>query len=105
VYYDMASVLDILAEQRIIDALQRGELDNLPSAGKPLDIENQPFVSGEQRMLNQILKNAGCVPAEVSLRKEIFSLRKEIDAQPEGEVRQTLKRDLVLKLIRLNHKY
>jgi hypothetical protein len=100
----MASVLDILAEQRILDALQRGELDHLPNAGKPLNIENQPFVSPEQRMLNHILKNADCLPAELTLRKEIYALKQQIEALPAGEQQQLLKRELVLKLIRLNHK-
>ncbi|NMF90319.1 DUF1992 domain-containing protein [Aromatoleum petrolei] len=74
----MSSIFDILAEQRIADALKRGEFDYLPGAGRPLVFEDEPFQSPEQRMANRILKNAGFVPQEVLLRREIASLRKAL---------------------------
>jgi len=69
------SIFDLLAEQRIADAIKRGELDNLPGAGRPLDLDDDPLLSPEQRMANRILKNAGVVPAEIGLRREIAALR------------------------------
>ena len=69
------TIFDLLAEQRIADAIKRGELDDLPGAGRPLEFDDDPLLSPEQRMANRILKNAGVVPAEIGLRREIAALR------------------------------
>lgn len=82
---DMASIFDILAEQRIADAIKRGDLDRLPGAGKPLVFDDEPFQSPEQRMANRILKNAGFVPQEVLLRREIANLRQALASADDGE--------------------
>ncbi|HJW25498.1 MAG TPA: DUF1992 domain-containing protein [Rhodocyclaceae bacterium] len=100
----MSSLFEILAEQRITDAIRRGDLDHLPGAGKPLEFDDDPFVSPEQRMVNRILKNAGFTPAEILLRKEITALRREIEALPPGEKRTALKRELALLLLKLSEK-
>lgn len=97
----MPLIFEILAEQRIVDAIARGELDNLPGAGKPLEFDDEPFVSPEQRMVNRVLKNAGFTPPEVLLRKEIAALRREIEALPQGEARSALKQKLALLLLQL----
>lgn len=98
----MASLFDILAEQRIADALRRGELDNLPGAGKPLVFDDELFVSPEQRMANKILRNAGFAPPEIALRREIAALRAEIAELEEGnERRQLLRRRLAMLIVRM----
>ena len=79
------SIFDLLAEQRIADAIRRGELDDLPGAGRPLEFDDEPFVSGEQRMVNRILKNAGVAPPEIGLRRELAALRAELAGLAEGE--------------------
>jgi hypothetical protein len=79
------SIFDLLAEQRIADAIRRGELDDLPGAGRPLEFDDEPFVSGEQRMVNRILKNAGVSPPEIGLRRELAALRAELAGLTEGE--------------------
>ena len=33
----MVKIFEILAERRITEAVQRGELDDLPGAGRPLE--------------------------------------------------------------------
>lgn len=71
-------LLDQLAEQHIQQALARGELDNLPGAGQPLQFDDDPLVPADQRMAYKILKNAGYVPAEVLQRKEAAQLHQEM---------------------------
>lgn len=66
--------LQIIAEQKIHEAMQAGAFDNLPGAGKPLELEDLSNVPEELRMAYKILKNAGCVPEEVAQRKEIANL-------------------------------
>ncbi|TAH48729.1 MAG: DUF1992 domain-containing protein [Betaproteobacteria bacterium] len=100
----MNLIFDILAEQRILDAMRRGEFDGLPGAGRPLQFEDELFVSPEQRMVNHILKNAGFTPTEVTLRREMATLRKEIDAMLPGEQRSALRRKLAWLLVQLGGK-
>ena len=57
-------MLDFLAEQKLAEAVSRGEFDDLPGAGKPLDLEEDPLVPEDLRMAFRILKNAGYVPQE-----------------------------------------
>lgn len=59
------SVLDILAEQRIKEALERGDLEGLPGAGRPLELDDDALVPEELRLANRILKNAGYTPADL----------------------------------------
>ena len=52
--------LDIVAERRIEEAIARGELDNLPGQGRPLDLEDEdPLLPAEMRVARRILKNSG----------------------------------------------
>ena len=52
-------VLELLAEKKIAEAVERGELDDLPGAGRPLALDDDALVPEELRMANRILKNAG----------------------------------------------
>ena len=56
---------ELIAERKIAEAAAQGEFDNLPGAGKPLDLEEDPLVPEDQRMANRILRNAGFAPREV----------------------------------------
>jgi hypothetical protein len=98
----VSKLLEILAEQRIVDAIGRGELDRLPGAGRPLEFDDDLLVSPAQRMVNKVLKNAGFAPAEVLLRRKIADLRKEIHALPAGERRRALRRQLAMCLLQLD---
>jgi len=60
-----------IVEQRIEQARRDGAFDNLPGVGKPLVLENDSHIPEDLRLAHKILKNAGCLPPEVELRKEI----------------------------------
>ncbi|MDQ4146409.1 MAG: DUF1992 domain-containing protein [Pseudomonadota bacterium] len=64
-------LLDQIAEQRIIEAMEHGEFDNLPGSGKPLQLDDDSHIPKELRVAYRLLKNAGFVPPEVGLRREI----------------------------------
>lgn len=87
-----------IAEQRILDAIGRGELDNLPGAGAPLDLDDDALVPPEMRLAYRVLKNAGYVPEEVRLRREISDLE-AIMRDPAGDPaqRRALKRLALLR--------
>lgn len=76
-----------IAEQRIADAISRGELDDLPGQGRPLELDDDAFVPAEMRLAYRILKNAGFVPEEVSLRHQIFDLEQALGESPDEAVR------------------
>jgi hypothetical protein len=64
--------LERLAEEKIQQALARGEFDDLPGKGKAIpDEEDLAFVPEEMRTAYRILKNAGYVPEEVRLLREL----------------------------------
>ena len=70
-----------IAEQKILDAMARGEFDNLSGEGKPLQGLDAYFATPEQvRMGYSVLKSAGVIPEEVSLLKEIESLRERLQS-------------------------
>jgi hypothetical protein len=64
-------IFDKIADQRIREAIERGEFDDLPGKGKPLQLEDDRHISADMRLAYKILKNANCLPPEVELRKQI----------------------------------
>ncbi len=87
-----------IVEQRILDAIGRGELDDLPGAEKPLNLDDDALVPPEMRLAFRVLKNAGYVPEEVRLRREISDLE-AIMRDPPGDPaqRRALKRLALLR--------
>ena len=74
VHHSLRTALVRIAEQRIVEALERGELDRLPGAGKPLVLDDDSQVPEAMRVAYRVLRNAGLVPEEVSLRRELEDL-------------------------------
>jgi len=72
--------LDSLVEARIERALECGELTDLPGQGRPRSLEDDTCVAPELQLAYRILKNAGYVPEEIEIRREIKSLAMLIDA-------------------------
>lgn len=96
------SILQKIAEERIQEAMQRGEFDNLPGAGKPLQIEDLSMVPAELRMAYKVLKNGGCLPPELELHKEIRSVADMLGELGPGEERQKAIRRLEYLSARLS---
>ena len=66
---------DRAIEEIIQAAMARGEFDNLQGQGKPQDHSDYFSMPEEDRLALTVLKNAGYVPPEVVLLKEIDELR------------------------------
>jgi hypothetical protein len=66
--------LGALVERRIEAAIARGEFDDLPGAGRPLALDDDPLVPAELRVAHRILKNAGCLPPELAQVSEVSVL-------------------------------
>jgi hypothetical protein len=69
-------MLDLIAERKIAEAISRGELDDLPGQGRPLDLDDDALVPEDLRLAYRILKNAGFVPPEVHALNEIAELER-----------------------------
>lgn len=67
-------LLDQWAERHILDAQTKGELDNLPGSGEPLELDDDSHIPPELRAGYRLLKNAGCLPPELELRKDAVAL-------------------------------
>jgi hypothetical protein len=91
-----------IADERIREAMERGDFKNLPNSGKPLKLDQDSWIPEDLRMAYKVLKNAGCLPPELELRKEIVSLRELIDGMDDDADRLKKIRQLNLKLLKLN---
>lgn len=97
-------IFSVIAESRIREAIERGELDNVPGRGSPLKIDDLSHIPEELRAAYILLKNSGVLPEEMQLKKEIVNLQKlinccHLDPGEEREV-QALKKKLTEKILR-----
>jgi hypothetical protein len=94
--------LDLIAEERIRDAIRAGAFDDLPGAGRPLNFDDDKLIPEDLRVAYRILKNAGYVPPEVEARKEAASLRALIAAAGDDASRRRALAKLALIEARLD---
>jgi hypothetical protein len=82
--------------------MEQGEFDYLPGVGKPMFIEDDSLVPEELRMAYRIMKNAGCLPPELELRKEIVNLADMLGLLSDEQERNHARRKLSLLISRLD---
>lgn len=68
------TALDAIVERRISEAQARGEFDDLPGAGAPLELEDDLLVPEDLRVAYRILKNSGFLPPELEAHREIRAI-------------------------------
>jgi hypothetical protein len=103
-----------IAEEKIKEAMEKGEFDNLEGSGKPLRELNAYFATPEDLRLGySVLKNSGFVPEEVELLKEINLLKEQaalcIDQERKNALNSRiaelqLKYDLLMDHYRKTHR-
>lgn len=91
-------------EQRIKEAIDRGEFDGLSGSGKPLDLDDYFNTPEDLRMAFSMLKSNSFVPEEVEIFKEIAALKEEIGNTDDEACKADLKkrldeRTLILSLL------
>jgi hypothetical protein len=91
---------DRIIENKIQEAIKNGEFDDLPGKGKPLDFEDLSQVPEDLRMGFKVLKNAGLLPEEMQLKKEIYNLEQLIATTGINENMDAAKAKLVDKVLR-----
>ncbi len=101
----MIAGFDKIVEERIRQALARGEFNNLSGSGRPLEFRDNS-VPEDLRLAYKILKNADFIPPELELRKEIRQTEDLLSTmQDESEKYRTLKKlnFLIMKLNNMRH--
>ena len=98
----MISGFEKIVEERIRRAIERGEFDDLPCAGEPLELEDDSSVPEELRLAYKILKNAECLPPEIELRKEIEKTEDLLAALPDTAEKYRLLKKLNFLILKVN---
>ncbi|MED1057228.1 DUF1992 domain-containing protein [Bacillus mycoides] len=89
-----------IAEEKIRQAIRNGDLDHIPGKGKPLQLEDLSMVPLELRMSYKILKNAGMIPPEMELQKDILKIEDLIACCYDEVERKELQEELTAKTLR-----
>jgi len=90
---------DKVVESIIKEAMERGDFDNLPGKGKPIDLTAYFDTPEDVRAAYSLLKNAGMVPREVELLKEIAELKQVESALVEEKKREEIRKQIAQKQI------
>jgi hypothetical protein len=81
-------------EAIIREAQARGDFDNLPGKGEPIDLTDYFNTPEEVRVAGALLKNAGMVPVEIELLQEITALKDLLDRLEDGEQKRRYQKEL-----------
>ncbi len=65
------SVWERLAEERIREAMEAGEFDDLPGAGRPFSLREENPYERSWRLAFHLLHNAGMAPRWIELDREV----------------------------------
>lgn len=87
-------IWELLAEERIREAIENGLFDDLTGKGKPLDLTDYFNTPVADRIAFSVLKNAGVIPPEMELLKETDRLERLLhscrDPQRRSELQQLI---------------
>lgn len=74
-------MFDQLVEDRIQAAMARGDFDNLPGVGRPLQLDDDRLVPEHLRVGMRILKNAGLIPQELLALREANQMQSQLASE------------------------
>jgi len=60
-----------LVDQKIREAMEQGEFNDLSGKGEPIDLCENPYEDPDWRTAHRLLRNAGFAPAWIEERKDI----------------------------------
>src|SRR5215471_8635525 len=85
-------------DEKIEEAIARGEFDSLPGKGKPLDLDAYFATPEDLRLGYSVLKNANVIPEEIELLRQIEALKKSLESSSTPLEKEVLRRQLSEKL-------
>jgi hypothetical protein len=89
-------------EKMIREAMERGEFDNLPGRGQPIDLSDYFAAPEDMRIGHKLLKDANIVPEELELLKEAETLKTELARCSTEEEKRKIRRAIDEKLLKYN---
>src|SRR5574342_228465 len=90
---------DKIVEELIKQAQERGEFDNLPGKGKPIDLSAYFEMPEDVRVAQSVLKNAGFKSREVELLNEIAQLRQILLSVTDQKKKQQMEEEIQEKQV------
>jgi DnaJ homologue, subfamily C, member 28, conserved domain len=93
---------DRIVEALIQEAMARGEFENLPSQGKPIELTEYFNTPEDVRVAQAMLKNAGVVPVELELLEEITALKELLSSSTDEGKKAEYRKSLVDKQLEFN---
>ena len=81
-HIDIENALRRLAERRIEEAMREGKFDNLPGAGKPIELEAMPAEENARLVwwALKLLRQNDFIPEEVRWHKALDRLREALNS-------------------------
>lgn len=98
----MLSAFQSIVEKRIKEAQERGDFDNLPGQGQPIQLEDDSHIPEDMRLVYKILKNADCIPPELQLRKEIRQMEDMLEGIPDEKEKYRQIKKINYKILQIN---
>ena len=94
--------IEKLIEKRIREAMEKGEFDNLPGRGKPVDLGDYFAPPEDMRIGHKLLKDANIVPEEMELLREVEALKASLHGCDTEDERRRVKKTIEDKLLKYN---
>lgn len=94
--------ITFIAEQKITQAIEKGELNTSGWKNKPLPLDDDHMVPSDLKMAYKILKNAGYLPPELEARKEITRLEQLIAKTEDEHQRVQQMRKLAVLMMKVD---
>ena len=91
-----------IVEAAIQEAMARGEFENLPGRGKPIDLTEYFNTPGEVRVAQAMLKNAEMIPVELELLQDIVTLKEKLSSTSDEAQRSKYRQILADKQLQFN---
>lgn len=70
-----------MVNDRLDEAIKRGDFDSLPGKGKPLNFNDNPNEPSDMRMANRLLKNNELSPAWIGDRRALMAESEQLRAE------------------------
>ena len=93
---------DKIVEAAIQEARARGEFENLPGRGKPIDLTEYFNTPEEVRVAQAMLKNAGLVSVEIELLQEIAALKETLGSTSDVLEQEKIRKEIREKQLQFN---
>jgi hypothetical protein len=91
-----------IIEEKIRQAQREGLFDNLAGKGKPLQLDDDSRIDPSLRASYRILKNAGILPQEMQLRREVYDLRQLLSKSEDEDEAKQLVHEINEKILESN---